>query len=78
MINRLKLRWCSPSVLSLSTDNPDVLGVSIFSSRLVMNVYPAPTHAFDCDCLAINFNLVSVDRRDGHFGGSVSSPPFNQ
>ena len=78
MINHLKLRWSSQSVLPFSTDYPDVFGVGVFLPRLVMNVYPALAHALDCDCLAIHFNLISVDRGDWHFGGSVSSPPFNQ
>ena len=57
---------------------PDVLGVGIFLPRLIVNIHPASTHALDCDSLAIHVHGVGVNRRDGHFGGSVSSPPFNQ
>ena len=78
MINCLNLWWSPQSVLPLSTDYSDVLGVGIILPRLVVNVHPASAHALNGDCLAINFNLVSVDCGDGHFGGSVSSPPFNQ
>ena len=56
---------------------PDVLGVGIFLPRLVVNIHPASAHALDCDCLAIHPHLISVDSGDGHFGGSVSGPPFN-
>ena len=78
MINHLKLRWSSQSVLSFSTDYSDVLGVGVFLPRLVMNVHPASAHTLDCDCLTIHFNLICVDRGEGHFSGSVSSPPLNQ
>ena len=64
--------------MSLSTDYPDVMGVGIFPSRLVVNVHPASAHTLDGDCLAIHLYLISVDCGDGHLGGIVSSPPFNQ
>ena len=78
MINRLSRWWNPQSVLPLSTDYPDVLGVGIFLPCLVANVYPASAHAFDFDCSAILVYLISVDCGNGNFGGSVSSPPFNQ
>ena len=59
-------------------NNSDVLGVGIFLPRLIVNIHPASTHALDCDSLAIHVHGVGVDCGDGHFGGSVSSPPFNQ
>ena len=64
--------------MSLSTDYPDVLGVGIFLPRLVVYIYSALTHTLDMNSLAIHFNFISVDSGDGHFGGSVSGPPFNQ
>ena len=78
MMNRLKLRWSPQSVLSLSTDYLDVLGVGVFLPRLVVNVYPASAHTLDMDSPTIHFNFINVDCGDGHFGGSVSCPPFNQ
>lgn len=65
-------------VLSYPFYLSDVLGVGVFLPRLIVNVHSASAHALDGDCLAIHIDFVSVDRRDGHFGGSVSSPPFNQ
>ena len=59
-------------------NNSDVFGVGIFPSRLVVNVHPALDHTLDFDCLAVHLHVVSIDRGDGHFGGSVSCPPFNQ
>ena len=64
--------------MSLSTDYSDVMGVGIFLPCLVMNVHPALAHTLDGDCLAVHVNLISVDSREGHFSGSVSSPPLNQ
>ena len=49
------------SVLSLSADHSDVLGVGIFLPCLVVNVYPASAHALDDGCLAIHFYLISVN-----------------
>ena len=72
------VRSLEASISFSLVNNSDVLGVGIFLPRLVVNVHPASAHIFDCDCLAIHFNLISVDSGDGHFGGSVSSPPFNQ
>ena len=60
------------------SDYSDVSGVGIFLPCLVVNVYPASAHALDDGCLAIHIDLISVDCGDGHFGGSVSCPPFNQ
>lgn len=63
MINHLKLRWSSQSVLSLSTDYSDVFGVGIFLPCLVVNVHPASAHTLDGDCLTIHFYLINVDSR---------------
>ena len=64
--------------MSLSADYSDVTGVGIFLPCLVVNVHPASAHTLDMNSLAIYFYLISVDSGDGHFGGSVPSPPFNQ
>ena len=66
------------SVLSCLTNNSDVFGIGEPPSRLVVNIHPASTHALELDCLAININHISINRRDGHFGGSAFGPPFNQ
>jgi len=45
-------------------DNSDVLGVGISPPRLEVYVHPAFAHALDCDLLAININLIFIDRGD--------------
>ena len=65
-------------VLSYPFYLSDVLGIGVFLPRLVVNIHPASAHAFNLDCVAIHVHGVGVDSGDGHFGGSVSSPPFNQ
>ena len=42
------------------------------------NVAELHNHIFDCDYLAIHFNLISVDSGNRHFGGIILSPPSNQ
>ena len=66
------------SVRFSSFNHSDVLGVGVFPPRFVVNVHPASAHTLDMDSPTIYFYFISVDRGDGHFGGSVSSPPFNQ
>ena len=77
-IHKLQKPSLAESIGFSLVNNSDVFGVGVFPPRLVVNVYPALTHTFDCNYLAIHFYLINVDSGDGHFGGSVSSPPFNQ
>ena len=74
----LMVRPFGVSVRFSSFNYSDVMSVGAFPPYLIVNIHPASAHALDCDCLAIHPHLISVDSGDGHFGGSVSSPPFNQ
>ena len=72
------VRAFEASISLSSFENPDVLGIGMTPPRLVVNIHPASTHALNLDSPTIHFNFICVDNGDGHFGGSVSSPPFNQ
>ena len=63
MIKSLNLGWSPQSVLSLSTDYPDVFGFGILLPRLVVNIHPALTHTLDCYCPAIYFHVININRR---------------
>ena len=77
-IHKLQKPSLAESIGFSLVNNSDVSGVGIFPSGLVVNIHPALAHALDCDCPAIYFHVISVDCGEGHFCGSVSSPPFNQ
>ncbi len=50
------------SVRFSSFNHSDVLGVGIFLPRLIVNIHSASAHALDCDCPAIYFHVIRVDR----------------
>ena len=72
------VRSLEASISFSLVNNSDVLGVGIFLPRLVVNVHPASTHAFEMNSPTIHVHDVRVDRGNRHFGGSVLVPPFNQ